>query len=197
MLRHERRLALRPRNFLVSCLLGLFMLGCDGEALSPDVIGAADTTAVEQDTVEDVSEPELEGSLSYSVNAGNTQTVVETNLGIRCEEVKPGQLYISATYLAEGAMSVGLRVGSPGGNGEKVAVGGLYEGQDASEGEALVSWSGELAPWVVDGIEAAEGWVALTSLDPCEGEFRLEFVTAEEEMIVLEEGVFLIPLESP
>jgi len=198
MLRHGRRAVLNLTTVWVICLVGLFVLGCGGgDEETLEVTGTTDTAVVEQEISEDISEPVLEGSLSYSVNAGGDVTPVDANLGIRCEEVKPGQFYVSATYLAEGAISVGLRVGSPEGNGEKVTVTGLYEGQDASEGEALVSWSGELDAWAVEGFETAQGWVSLTSLDPCEGEFRFELVTGEEEMIVLEDGVFLIPLESP
>lgn len=178
----------------LSVLIVSLGAGCDGEnAIVEDTVDAGDSYNVNMigDVVEVIP---VEPMLSYTVDWEGDEETVEANLGIRCAEEKPGQIYLSGTYLSAEAVTLGLRVGSPPADGSQVNITGFFEGQDAPEGEAIVSWNGQSGGGEKD---VAGGWVTFTSLDPCEGEFRVEFTNAEGISTVLKDGVFVAPLELP
>ena len=174
--------------FLLMCSLGCDS-GSDGENISdsPDISAPVNEFIFEE-------EP-LEGMFSWRLEMGQEEVVQSANLKMTCIREKEGQLYVSGTHFDGGNATIGLRISIPDSLPMELPVTGLFEGQDASSGEALASLNGNLIDESGGAFSSVEGVLFLEELDVCRGNFEISFITVDENIVRIREAVFEIPLE--
>lgn len=170
-----------------------FWAGCDtGDGGDASVV-EIDASGIEQ--FEPVIQEAIEGTFTWRLDSGDESQDIEANLNVTCSLEKEGQVYVSGTHFDGGNITVGLRIPVPESFPAEVPVVGIFEGQDASAGEALASLNGSLLGLGNSTFEAAEGVLFLESLDVCRGNFELSFIIEGESTFGIKEAEFEIPLE--
>ena len=167
--------------------------GCD--AGDGDDDSAPELDAFVLEPRESVVREAIEGTFTWRLDSSETSQDLEANLDVTCSLEKEGQVYVSGTYFDGGNITVGLRISVPDSFPAELPVVGVFEGQDASAGEALASLNGSLLGIGNIPFDAVDGLLILKDLDVCRGNFEVSFMMEGESTFGIKGAEFEIPLE--
>lgn len=144
---------------------------------------------------EEVIAQEVNSNFSWVVVVEGTSFAQDANVNTTCRMEKEGQLYISGTHLGGGDVTVSVRLSIPDSLPAEVPVMGLFEGQDASVGEALASLKGGLFGLSNRVFYSVEGTLMLEEIENCVGSFDLTFKMDDGTAVEVRDAMFEMPFE--